>query len=189
MKHILAVGLILTLLNCSETTSIQLNEQAIKSYQMGNSVKAIELLNKAILIDPNNLLSYQNKLMILQTSGLRKEAIKLQQRLLAISPENPINYMRLGMFYELENDSLRARIQFESADSLFKVILDTLNQETDPQFSIAINNAQNLKMLGKQSEANHLLLDIKEKVKPKQLKLLLEGYISMNKIDFLKQLQ
>ena len=189
MKYSVLLYLIVMVYSCGNQDPIELNKQAMECFQHGDLVRANRLLNQAIELDSHYLLAYQNKLMVLNSLGEKAQLLQINKKLLELTPNDPNNLVRLGIMYELQNDSATATNYFLSADSLFKIILDTLNQESDPQFSIAMNRAQNLKLLGNDSTANELLVEIRGKLKQAYLQEVVDFYISMSKQDFIKQVQ
>ena len=186
MKTLFYIIILALLSTCEKESPIELNNQAIELFSHGKSSEAKLLLDKAIEIDPNYILAYRNKLMVLKDLGLNDELIETNRSLIKVEPNNPSNLILMGVLLELNHDSSGAMSYYRSADSLCDIILDTLTPSADPQYSVATTKAQNLKLLGREKEANELLENIKSKVSEIYMKEMLDEFIARDRAVFME---
>jgi len=140
----------------------QLNDSAVTmSFQLSDTAKvmaAIQLLNEATNIQSDYYSAYWNKLVFQSQLGLIDDAFATLKIMEQISPKNPDLKLRLGNFYEQhKKDTIQAMSKYREADLLYKSILDTINTNSLSYQSIITSYALNLKMLGKNVEADSIL--------------------------------
>ncbi len=138
----------------------QLNDSAVKIASFGDTIKimhAIELLNEAIDIKPDYYLAYWNKLIFQRQLGLMDDAFATLKAIEEISPKNPYIKTMLGVFYEQnKKDTTEAMVKYKEADLLYKSIFDS-NTDSLSYPSMLTNYTLNLKMLGRDFEADSIL--------------------------------
>jgi len=139
-----------------------LNDSAVTMSFWGDTAKvmeAIKLLNEATDIQPDYYSAYWNKLMFQRQLGLMDDAFATLKVMEQIRSKNPDLKTMLGTFYEqYKQDTIQAMVKYREADLLYKSILDTITPNSLSYQSIITSYALNLKMLGKNFEADSILL-------------------------------
>lgn len=139
----------------------QLNDSAVAMSLLGDTAKvitAIELLNEATDIQPDYYLAYCNKLIFQRQLGLIDDAFSTLKAMEQLNPKNPDLKTMFGILYEqYKQDTIQAKVKYSEADLLYKSILDTINSNSLSYQSIITNYAFNLKLLGKNFEADSIL--------------------------------
>jgi hypothetical protein len=91
--------------------------------------------------------------------GLMDDAFATLKVMEQIRSKNPDLKTMLGTFYEqYKQDTIQAMVKYREADLLYKSILDTITPNSLSYQSIITSYALNLKMLGKNFEADSILL-------------------------------
>ena len=152
-------------------------------------LKAIELFNEAIKIQPNYYLAYWNKFTFLNKLGKTETAFETLKQLEKLKPNNPSIKVVAGIFIEQNKDSLEARNKFLEADKIYNNILDTLKFKNDPNQSILTNKAVNLKLLGRESEGNEILKEISNKTTNENFKKNIDNFVTMSREDIIKNMK
>jgi len=171
--------------------AIKLNDSAVSliSYMNRDSTqRAISLLDKATSIDSNYFLGYYNK-RIFQT-GLKQynDAIKTTFDLIRIKPFANDLYMTGGLLYELTGDTVSAKKYFEKSLSICNSILDTMKSNNSSYEIVAGNKAINLKMLGKEEEADKFLEVLSERQTDTALKQAVLLWVGKSKREILEEM-
>jgi tetratricopeptide (TPR) repeat protein len=177
--------------NKPDPNAIRLNDSAvslIKYINKDSTQKAISLLDKATLIDSNYFLGYYNK-RIFQT-GLKQynDAIKTTIDLIRIKPFANELYMTGGLLYEITGDTISAKKYFEKSLSICNSVLDTMKSNNSNYEIVAGNKAINLKMLGKEKEANKFLETLYEKQTDSNLKQAIMSWATKSKSEILEEM-
>ncbi|MFN7947458.1 MAG: DnaJ domain-containing protein [Blastocatellia bacterium] len=104
-------------LNCQ---GAELNFQhAIARYQSGDLVGALELMNTAVELAPDNAFYHDQLATLLAINPRRrKDAETHLLRAIELEPENPAWLIHLGLLYKTLNFTARAEVQFKKALSL-----------------------------------------------------------------------
>jgi tetratricopeptide (TPR) repeat protein len=166
----------------------QLNDSAIglaNTFDNNKILEAIKLFDQATKIQPNYYVAYWNKMVYQNQLGLANDAFETLKKLEELRPKNPDLKVTAGIFMETNFDSIKAREKFIEAEKIYKSILDTLNSTTDTFQTILINRAVNLKFLGRENEANGILMAIKQKQKDESLKEFMNSFIKMGRKELL----
>jgi tetratricopeptide (TPR) repeat protein len=115
---------------------------AYDEYQKGNKEKAIELYSKAIELDPNYALAYNNRGAVYAGLNEHERAIQDYNNALDLDPNDPDLYHNRGLSYGYLRDYERAIQDCNKA------------LELDPKFVRAYTNISELKIItGKYKEA------------------------------------
>lgn len=112
---ILAVTLATTLTYADAKRSIQLNEEAVKYTAQGKIDKAIELLQRSLSVDPNNLTSVHNLAVLYLEAGKTGKAKELLTRYLKTNPQSGDLLATMGDLYFATKDSKSARSFYTEA--------------------------------------------------------------------------
>jgi len=83
----------------------------------GNFQKAEEILNKAIVLDPNNVLCLERLASLYLTSNRLNEAVRLYIKISEINPEDPLSHLNIGIL------SKRLK-QFDIAERAFRKVIE-----------------------------------------------------------------
>ena len=135
-------------------------------------MQALELLNKATDMQPDYYIAYDYKLLIQSQLGFTDDAFSTLKIMELLKPENPDLKTMLGAYYEYhKGDTMQAKVKYNEADLLYKSIIDDIISDSCKYESIIMGYTLNLKMLGKETEANRILYDyygedVKEFIEP-----------------------
>ncbi len=199
MKQVINILTVLTFISCGQTKNKkeknqvderakELNNKGIElamTFNNDSILKAIELFDLAIELQPDYYLAHWNKFVYQNQLGQKSEAFETLKKLETIRPNNPDLKATAGVFIELSGDSLTARQKFLHADQIYTIILDTLTNKTDPHKMTLMNKAVNLKFLGREDEGNKILEDIKAETDDENLKEMFESFIRMTRKELI----
>ena len=87
---------------------------------------------------------------------------------------------------ELNNDSSAARQKFIQAEQIYSLVLDTLSVSSDKKQLIILNKALNLRLLGKDEEANQIFEEINLKAENDITKQLMVTFQRMTRKDVIE---
>jgi len=203
MKHLLLILTILIFHSCNnidkKNDKIQVNEEAMnfnnKGIQLASTfendsiLKAIELFDKAIELQPDFLSAYWNKFIFLNQLGKTDDAFKTIKAIEKLRPDNPDYKLQVGIFTELSGDSITARKYYIKAEKIYENILDTLtksNDELSTYQSTLMSKAINLKLLGQEREATNILKNISQNITNDDYKNMVDNFIVMNRKEIIK---
>ena len=166
--------LVITLCSCGQEgnntinpASLRLNNKIIPLISYTDNPdscrKALLFLDSATTIDNNNFLAYYNKLMFL--GGLKQfdKAIKTVDELLRLRPNAHDLFMLKGNFFEMDGDTVSAKLNFEKSLSICNSVLDTMQETNSDYVMFVTNKAINLIMLGDSTSANKILKVLNDK--------------------------
>lgn len=125
---------------------------------------AIKLFEQAVELDSNYFTAYWNKFVYENQLGKFDDAFKTLEKLEKLKPEAPYLKTFLGISMWSRGDTVDAKHKFMEADVLYSAVLDTMQQGTNPFWSLQLEKAKNLKFLNKDIEANKVLEYIKNNV-------------------------
>ncbi|KKC50909.1 tetratricopeptide repeat protein [Porphyromonas gulae] len=141
--------------------AIVLNDSAVRMALLGDSievVRAIRLLDEATAIDPDYYIAYRNKAAFLRKVGQIEGLFSAMKEMERIRPRNPYTKTMLGACYErYSKDIRRAMLKYEEADRLYRVMSDSITPESNTYIALVTSRVGNLKLLGRQAEADSLL--------------------------------
>ena len=83
----------------------------------GNFQKAEEVLNKATILDPNNVLCLERLASLYLTNNRLNEAVRLYIKISEINPKDPLSHLNIGIL------SKRLK-QFEIAEKAFRNVIE-----------------------------------------------------------------
>lgn len=159
MKY-LQIGLLLFLLSCSASEenkaiqiapkAIELNNRALKlaSAKNDDSInRALNLLDSAIIIQPDYFYTYYNKIIIQNELGLWEQAAQTAKKVTDLKPKNPVLLMNSGLLFEKIGDTSIAIERYFKSKKLFEKILDTISENTVTFRMYRFLYAVNLKLL------------------------------------------
>jgi tetratricopeptide (TPR) repeat protein len=203
MRQIFYILAIFTFISCGQTGNqsdkISIDEKAKELNNRGvelamtfdndSILKAIELFDRATIIQPDYYLAYWNKFVYQNQLGLSKQAYITLQNLEKLKPENPDLKVTDGIFLELNGDSLAARKKFIEADKIYKTILDTLTENADPLQTILTNSAVNLKLLGQVNKGDQILKEISRKMTDENFKQMVDNFATMTRQELIENLK
>lgn len=123
--------------------------------------KAIALLDSAITCQPDYIAAHFSKHFYLMRLGKHEEALKTAERLNVLMPNNTEVKTLTGLLYLLNNKEEAAEAQFQQADSLWTIRLDTLSPTYKLGYlDVLMNKAIVLKFLQEEEEADKLFNQI-----------------------------
>ena len=200
MKLVFYLLALLTFISCGQTEkrkekykvdlkAQELNNRGVKlalTLNEDSILKAISMLDQATKIQPDYYLAHWNKFIYQNQLGLTKDALTTLKDLEKLTPENPDWKVELGIFMEVNGDSLKAREKYVEADRLYKSILDTLTSKTEPYQMILTNRAVNLKLLGYENEGDKILKEISSKQADTTLKELFECFVTLTRKELIE---
>lgn len=169
----------------------QLNERALSLGLLGDTIQimeAIQLLNEATNIQPDYYAAYWNKLTFQRQLGLIDDIFLTLKAVEQFRSKDPYLKTQLGAFYELyKGDTIRGKIRYEEADLLFISILDTINPNSIEYEGAITSYALNLKLLGREEEANRILCSHIKNYDEEydEYKLLMETFIKSTRKELL----
>jgi len=166
--------------------AIELNNIALALAQKDEKdsvLKAIELFDSAIKIQPDYFYAHWNKMAYQNQLGLYSDGYMTLQELEKIAPQNAFFKTMDGAYLDRNGDSLGAVDKYNEAEKLFVGYLDTLTY--DPQSTNETNRAINLKLLGKDEKANEILKKIEKELTEPSLKEHVQTLILSTRRDLL----
>jgi tetratricopeptide (TPR) repeat protein len=144
-----------------DPAAVQLNNQAMTLVPFidnpDSSKKAISLLDKATLLDSNYFLGYSNKLMFYYQLKQFGKLISTNNKLIQLRPSAYDLYLRGGLFYEQNADTVSANRYFNKSLTICNAVLDTMNKKNRDFVMLKTNRAINLIMLNDSATANNIL--------------------------------
>jgi tetratricopeptide (TPR) repeat protein len=144
-----------------DPAAVQLNNQAMTLVPFidnpDSSKKAISLLDKATLLDSNYFLGYSNKLMFYYQLKQLGKLISTNNKLIQLRPSAHDLYLRGGLFYEQNADTISANRYFNKSLTICNAVLDTMNKKNRDFVMLKTNRAINLIMLNDSATANNIL--------------------------------
>jgi len=124
MKNIYVLFIIILLSSCNSkkefnSTSIQLNNEAMEKIKTEDYTSALNLLNESIKLDSTYYIAYNNKIGIVVRMRRYDEAITTSKLLLLHKPDLAESHFFLGMLYDIKEDTIQARQSYENAIRIF----------------------------------------------------------------------
>lgn len=108
--------------------AIALDNKAFASvrwyYHPDSMIKAIQLLDSAIMKDPNYLLAYAHKAEYLTRLGKTSQAIETLNTYLHLNPTNPYVLHPAGMLYEKTGNKKEAMVYYKRATVYFRKLYE-----------------------------------------------------------------
>lgn len=118
---------------------------------------AIALLDSAIALDPKSSKAFLLKQSYQTWLGEYENALETIKMLENIKSPNPDLKSKKGLLYLLKEDNKSAKIALMQSDSLWNIRLDTISQNNDwRRLGALLGKATNLKLLGKEEQANNI---------------------------------
>lgn len=133
------------------------NLEIIPTTEKDSIQNAINLLDSAIVVN-----SKDSKALLLKQSyqtwlGEYENALKTIKILETLKPYDPELKSKEGLLYLLKGNNKSAKIALMQSDSLWNIRLDTISQNSDwGLLGILMGKAANLKLLGKEKQANNV---------------------------------
>jgi len=172
MKKVLFLafmGLFFSCGNTSEKNKNIENKKAIEFYEKARNLyaeftterdtilKAMALLDSAILLNPQYISAYVSKQSYQMRLGEYENALSTVKIVEKLDPDNADLKTMAGIYYMINNDNNSAEIKLLQADSLWNIALDTISSNNDMALlHVLMNKGTILKFLGKETEANNL---------------------------------
>lgn len=175
-----------------DVLAITLNDSAMQLARTYDSLQiesALLLWEKALEHEPDYEIALMNKLVFLNHQGRTSEAMATLQQLEKLQPENSELKVWSGIFTEIHQDSLQARLKFIEADKLYKKQLNNSSGASRAYQLLLINYAVNLKFLGLESDANKLLEEIKNRKGNEDLYEMTTNFQLLNRRELINQFQ
>jgi len=172
--------------------AISLNDSAMRlarSYDSLQIETALKLWEQALELQPEYDVALMNKIVFLNHQGRIVEAMATLEKLELLQPENSELKVWSGIFTEIHEDSLQARLKFIEADKLYKKQLNNSSGASRAYQLLLINYAVNLKFLGMESDANKLLEEIKNRKGNEDLFDMTTNFQLLNRQELIKQFQ
>lgn len=169
--------------------ALQLNDSAASlavTFEHDKVLKAIELLDQATRIQPDYYLAYWNKMVFQSQIGRTEEAIETLNKLEEIKPKDPDLKTLLGVYIELNKDSLQARQKFMEAENLYSRIFDTLKIESDLYSFHLTNRAINFKLLGFEKDAEETFQSVKKEQTNQDLQEMILEFQNLDRKELLE---
>jgi folate-binding protein YgfZ len=129
----------LDLPNAQELAQAKL-DLALINFAGPEEISALPLLEEAILLNPNLIDAYESLGVILSRQGRHQEAIAVIEKLLAISPDEPMAHTNLSRFHMLLGDKQKA--EDHMAESTRLNMQRQLAQQANQQAQARQNEAQ-----------------------------------------------
>lgn len=155
------------------TTETDIKEEALNYYnramdlhaefvtERDTVIKAIALLDSAIIYQPDYISAYFSKQFYLIRLGKYEEALKTVESLETLTPDNTDIKLTTGLLYLLCQEKDAAEAKFQQANSLLAIRLDTISTTNKLDYlNILMNKALVLKFLQKEEEADKLFYKI-----------------------------
>ena len=198
LRLILSIVTILTLFSCGqrskeneasiEPKARELNDSAVSLYMTfdkDNTLKAIELLDKATEIDSDYFLAHWNKYVFQNELNLKDQAFKTLKTLELLSPENPELIMASGAFHENNGVSSTAIEKYRKANNLYESIMDTINKNGIQYLMLESNRAINLIFLGQEVEGREILKELYNNESDEAIREMIQSFLTLSREDFL----
>jgi tetratricopeptide (TPR) repeat protein len=115
----------------------EINARMLKLANAGNFLKALEILDEAFKIDPNDELSLVNKGVILSQIGKYNEAIEIYDSILKNNPKLSSVYYNKASCFSLLGKIDEALDLLEKAIQIRPAFIETLKK--DEEFSVLKN--------------------------------------------------
>lgn len=211
MKKLLFFALIILFISCGNNTNKNesigtvKNEKAVNYYKKAlnlnllftterdSILKAVVLLDSAILIDPQYIDAYFLKLNCQTKLGEYEKALETVKIIEKINFDNADVKSLTGVYYLLNNDNITAETKLLQADSLWNSALDTVSSNNSwGILHILMNKYMVLKLLKKDTEANNTYNQILNDttfngVQYKDVKKYLDSMFHKTKEDILEE--
>jgi tetratricopeptide (TPR) repeat protein len=165
-----------------------LNDSAVAlhmTFNKENTMKAIELLDKATKIDPGYFLAHWNKYVFQNELNMKEQAFETLKTLELLTPENPELKMASGVFHENIGDSSTAFQKYQRANSIYESNLDTLAKNGIQYSMLQSNRAINLILLGRESQGKEILNDLLQNESDEATKELIKEFLTLSRQDLL----
>ncbi|MEO1051150.1 MAG: hypothetical protein AAFX87_11015 [Bacteroidota bacterium] len=165
-----------------------LNDSAVAlhmTFDKENTIKAIDLLDKATEIDPDYYLAHWNKYVFLNELNMKEQAFETLKTLEKISPENPELIMASGVFYENNGDSLKAIEKYGKANDIYESILDTIDNNGIQYSMLQSNHAVNLILLRQEVKGRKVLKDLYSRETDEAVREMIQSFLTLSRQDFL----
>ncbi len=157
MKHSNIILLISVLISFScdsqneqgyDKKAIALNNYATE-LMLNKPDSALLLLNEATEIDPDYYLAHNNKINLFITKGEIDKAIRSAEKSVELKPNIAEAVIMLGMLYDYNGNTDKAKEQYSKALDIFKKRLETSDKN---KFENRLNRAYALLLLGEKKE-------------------------------------
>lgn len=142
--------------------AIALNDSAVK-LMLNQPDSALVLLDKALKIDSNYFIAYQNKVTIYVQRNNFDAAIKILKKLQPTQPKNPELAFYLGFLLEKIGNSEEANKYYQKAISLNKAKLDKMSPGDPLYQNTQINYSGNLIYAHRVAEGRKIIEEILKK--------------------------
>jgi len=165
-----------------------LNDSAVAlhmTFDKENTMKAINLLDKATEIDSDYFLAHWNKYVFLNELNMNGKAFETLKTLELLRPENPELIMASGAFYENNGDSLTAIEKYRKANDIYERILDTMDNNGIQYSMQQSNHAINLILLRQEVKGRKILQDLYNNETDGAIKEMIQSYLTLSRQDFL----
>ncbi len=170
-------------INQLNSKAVVLNQKAWKlatTYPEKDSIeKAFRLFNRAIQIEPVFFGAYWNKFQVQKMVGKMDAAKQTIREVEHLRPGDPDLKLTAGIFWEQLEDSVQAVKKYEIASQIYTKIMDTMSRSNQVYIKARMNQAINLKLLGKNSKTNEILDQLIKYSTHKKIISKLEGYKRM----------
>jgi tetratricopeptide (TPR) repeat protein len=146
--HLLFIFILISLFACGQQSpkiivspqAKQLTDSAINKAMYEQDYKqALLLLNKAIKIDSNYFLAYQNKLTFETSLKEYKDALQTTMQLIRLQPDAPDYYVTAGVLHSVEGNSFAATEYWQKALIKFEKAIEETNK-TDYNYPMLLTN-------------------------------------------------
>ena len=169
---------------------IELNRQAmlLVAYidNPDSSRKALELLDKATVIDSNYFLGFYNKLMFYNQLKQFDKAVLTVNKLIHLRPAAHDLYLTGGILYERQGDTISSKAYFKESLRICNTVLDTMSIKHRDYEMLVGNKAANLIMLGDTATANQLLEKLYNSQTDEEQKKLTQSLMYKSKKELLQ---
>jgi tetratricopeptide (TPR) repeat protein len=133
---IIPIGLIV-----KRAVAIDIQRDAIKLYQIGDSQKAIEKINLAIKLAPRNYLFYATKAQILESQHNYRDAINEIQKIYSFKDDYAEGYVTIGLNYERLEFPDSANLFYIDALNTYNARIEKYSSDRDRLYSEKVNRA------------------------------------------------
>lgn len=163
---------------------IELQYEAMELYLHFNddsTMKAIELLDQAIQIDPDHYMSYWTKHRFQVEVGQTSEALESLQRLEQLRPDDPQVLAAGGIYHARYGDSSLAMDRFRQSNEMYVQQLRYLIFDEEAREYVLLNMAGNYIAIGEEQNGRRILRGLSDQTTNESFKKVLELVLSLSR--------
>ncbi len=192
MKNfITSLSVLIILFSCTSQTektgynpkAIELNNKAIKYYQIGEYYSALIYYDQAIESDSSYYLPHSNKVAIFLSRKDYNSALKESELVIKKKPDFAEGWTFTGMLYDFLGDTLKAKTYYEKSIEILDQRISNPDNKQDLE-ATRLNRAFSLILIGKEKEGREEFKKLKSE-NPDNI--MIDELLKINKQDYIRQ--